>query len=131
MKHIPLLLPFFFALSGCVNPIIETRPIHLTSKDVAEVEEAVKYDLVEPNSARFRNIRAAVVVRQDGTSVRTVCGEVNSRNRMGGYSGAVPFSAELTPSGAISRGVDNPTDKIGVVNAFYCDPVFGEGWRNR
>tara|TARA_R110002094_G_scaffold221002_1_gene194363 strand:- start:232 stop:627 length:396 start_codon:yes stop_codon:yes gene_type:complete len=131
MKIFSLLLLLPVVLAACTNPITEIRPIRLTSKDIAGIQMAVKYDLIEPESAKFRNFRAAEVVRQDGKVIKTVCGEVNSKNRLGGFSGNMPFSAELTPTGTVLRGVESPTDKVGFINSFYCNPVFGENWRKR
>jgi hypothetical protein len=46
----------------------------------------VRWDLTDPDSARFR----AVAISPGG---KAVCGEVNSRNRMGGYDGFRRFIA--------------------------------------
>jgi hypothetical protein len=50
---------------------------------IAEAEEAVANQLVDPNSAEFRNVQV--------TDDDDVCGEVNAKNRMGGYTGFSPF----------------------------------------
>lgn len=131
MKTIKLLLPLAFILAGCVNPITETKPVHLSSKSIARIKAAVEYDLIDPESAKFRNIRAVDVVRRDGSVVRTVCGEVNGRNRAGGYSGYEVFSTEITSSGVKLRGIDRPTDRVEVINSFYCNPALGDKWRQR
>ena len=56
----------------------------------------VKDKLVDPGSARFRNVE--VVPQPSGT--KAVCGEVNAKNRAGGYSGYEHFisagTAEFT-----------------------------------
>ena len=44
-------------------------------------------NLVDPNSALFRNI----VEMRNMDEGHTYCGEINSKNRMGGYVGWVPF----------------------------------------
>ncbi|HEV2747590.1 MAG TPA: hypothetical protein VGW34_09870 [Allosphingosinicella sp.] len=44
-----------------------------------EAEDAVRQQLTDPSSAEFRN----VVARDSGAT----CGEVNSKNKMGGYDG--------------------------------------------
>lgn len=48
------------------------------------VQKVVAYKLYDGESARFRNIRVVT----DGT----YCGEVNSKNRMGAYTGFTGFS---------------------------------------
>ena len=49
--------------------------------------------LSEPDSARFSNVK--VVQQPSGT--KAVCGEVNSKNKMGGYAGYVRFISAGTP----------------------------------
>lgn len=46
-------------------------------------EEAVAYNLFDPDSAKFREVRRV------GNSI--VCGQVNAKNRMGAYSGFKDF----------------------------------------
>ena len=59
-------------------------------------EKAVRAKLSDPETARFRN----VVVREQASGTKAVCGEVNAKNKMGGYAGYEGFisagSDELT-----------------------------------
>jgi hypothetical protein len=48
--------------------------------------QAVRDAMVDPGSAQFHNVR-----KDDLLNIR--CGEVNGKNRMGGYVGWQPFSA--------------------------------------
>ena len=50
-------------------------------------ENAVSRQLIDPDSAQFRDL----VKVDDGAYV---CGEVNSKNRMGGYTGFTEFMYE-------------------------------------
>lgn len=59
---------------------------------------AVSESLVDPESAKFRNVR---------TVGDAVCGEVNARNRMGGYGGFSPF---VYRNGEIAVGAGNSRD---------------------
>lgn len=60
-----------------------------TEKDVIrESTSAVKASLIDPDSAQFRGVK---IIRSDGKIV--VCGQVNSKNRMGGYIGYQNFIA--------------------------------------
>jgi hypothetical protein len=52
-------------------------------KPIADAKDTVKEKLVDPRSAEFKNVRA--------TATGNVCGEVNSKNRMGGYVGFKHF----------------------------------------
>ncbi len=53
-----------------------------------QVIERVKARLTDPDSAQFRNVHE--IERKGGW---IVCGEVNSKNRLGGYVGFKKFSA--------------------------------------
>ncbi|MGQ2989769.1 MAG: hypothetical protein ACT6RD_00110 [Brevundimonas sp.] len=63
---------------------------------IAGAKSAVQRKLVDDRSARFRDV--TVVVQAGGT--KAVCGEVNSKNRAGGYAGYQRF---------ISAGTDEHT----------------------
>ncbi|WP_092313127.1 hypothetical protein [Brevundimonas viscosa] len=75
------------------------RPRDPAYSDAAVMGSAmsrVKDKLVDPGSARFRNVN--VVLQPSGT--KAVCGEVNAKSRAGGYSGYEHFisagTAEFT-----------------------------------
>lgn len=70
MKRAVILLGLL-AIAGC-------------DQTIRKAHDAVKENLFDPNSAEFRNDR----VMDDGT----VCGEVNAKNRMGGYVGFTDYS---------------------------------------
>lgn len=57
--------------------------------------DKVKADLNDPDSAQFRNVK---VFGDWSRSEVAVCGEVNAKNRMGGYVGYTSFI--VTPAGA-------------------------------
>jgi hypothetical protein len=58
---------------------------------MVEGREAVKSLLTDPSSAQFRNLRFHPARGQ----ARHLCGEVNAKNRMGGYVGFQAFSFDL------------------------------------
>lgn len=87
------------ALAGCTTQkwtpppaATQATPYALTPADTKAVEEAVRYRMKDPASTSFRNLSA--VKKADGAV--TVCGEVNSRNSFGGYTGFSPFTGVLT-----------------------------------
>jgi hypothetical protein len=55
-----------------------------------EAEGAIKEILIDADSAEFRKLEAK---NTELEGFATVCGEVNSRNRMGGYTGFKRFIA--------------------------------------
>lgn len=69
MKRAVILLGLL-AIAGC-------------DQSIRKAHDAVKESLFDPNSAEFRNDHVA----SDGT----VCGEVNAKNRMGGYVGFTDY----------------------------------------
>ncbi|MGE5565977.1 MAG: hypothetical protein ACM3YN_07485 [Parcubacteria group bacterium] len=63
---------------------------------MAAAQASVKAKLTDPDSAEFRNL----YVREQASHTKAVCGEVNARNRAGGYNGFQHF---------ISAGTDDHT----------------------
>lgn len=97
-------LPAVLALAACVQmtPISDAKPISLSPSQVAQIKSAVTYDFFDPSSAQFRNLRAVDVTLKDGKTARRVCGEVNGRNQLGGYSGFQMFGGEMV-NGAFQK----------------------------
>lgn len=54
------------------------------NKELQDVQEMVKAKLTDPESAQFRNVKAST---ED-----YICGEVNSKNKFGGYVGFRSFA---------------------------------------
>jgi hypothetical protein len=61
--------------------------------DARKALETVRDQLLDPDSAQFRNVWAMRYPVQGQADAAIFCGEVNGRNRMGGYSGFQPFMA--------------------------------------
>lgn len=83
-------------LAGCAStggPASRSEPIGvpyvLTAAETKVVEEGVRGDLKDPNSAMFGRM-VATRAPADPTST-TVCGFVNAKNSFGGYTGDKPF----------------------------------------
>lgn len=72
-------------------------------------QEAVREQMKDPESARFRNMKVYDI---------TVCGEVNAKNSYGGYNG---FKRFFVLGGAVARvegGMDN--DAFVISHAQFC-----------
>ena len=80
MKHLVLVALAGITLAGCGK------------SDIDRAREAVAEQLTDPSSAQFRNERS----KKDGW----VCGEVNSKNAMGGYVGFKRYTVTWMPDGA-------------------------------
>lgn len=74
---IPLILAFSVTLAGCQKPNQESRE-DVLKKRVAET-------LTDPLSAQFRNTKLS-------PDQKFLCGEINAKNKMGGYVGFRPFA---------------------------------------
>ena len=96
-------------LANCVSSsVVSEQPSTLTRSQINQVQETVKYGLIDPDSASFRNVRAIDMKLADGTTYKSVCGEVNSKNRMGGYVGFTPFKGHMESSQFKLDYVDGP-----------------------
>lgn len=72
--------------------VLYTNGVFNLEEEDAPYVAAVKSQLVDAESAQFRNV-------QKNRTLDIWCGEVNSKNRMGGYAGWQKFAAFApTPS---------------------------------
>lgn len=62
----------------------------LTAKEKSAIEKAVKRELLDPESARFKWLNLPPGTSTKSSAV-TYCGLVNSKNSYGGYVGDSPF----------------------------------------
>ncbi|MDT8071039.1 MAG: hypothetical protein ROO76_23020 [Terriglobia bacterium] len=104
-----------FTLVGCKSPKVGSVHEKSACQQLVEaaeklgqngdvyMKERVKRELVDPDSAQFRNVELfrAVITHacdtgEDMVGSYTLCGEVNSKNRFGGYAGYTRFYSVLT-----------------------------------
>ncbi|MCA1337367.1 hypothetical protein [Pseudooceanicola marinus] len=87
------------SLAGCnastFSKIEESKPVPLSAAQISQIEDTVTRDFFDPATAQFRDLRAVTVHLADGTTETRVCGEVNGKNRMGGYVGFQGFGGQL------------------------------------
>ena len=114
MKRI-LALIAVLALTACVPvaeaPIENVTQIQLSSSDQRRVQNAVKANLLDPESARF-GPQVAFSYTSEGTSYRGVCGYVNARNRSGGFVGDTPYITIYDGQGWIASGPSEFYDRV-------------------
>lgn len=95
---VPLLMSAFI-LAGCnattFTKIEESKRIPLSSVQVNQIKTTVTDDFLDPDSALFRDIRAVEVSLATGEREVRVCGEVNGKNALGGYTGYSMFGGSL------------------------------------
>lgn len=92
-------------LAGCAPQIVEQNPVQLSGSQINSIKDSVTYSLIDPTSPLFRNIRGKYAKRADGTESVIFCGEVNAKNRMGGYTGFSPFYGHI-PQGQTAAKVE-------------------------
>ena len=101
-------------LSGCnattFSQIEASKPIPLTRSQVSQIQATVTRDFFDPESARFRDVRAVEVSLADGNRETRVCGEVNGKNRMGGYVGYSMFGGVLQSGQFVQRDFFAPCE---------------------
>jgi hypothetical protein len=99
------------AVSGC-----EAEPWH--SGAFSASQRVVGSVLLDPNSAQWRN---RVKVRYGPENEIAVCGEVNARNAIGGYTGFTPFFSVWERAGDTARHVRSAVRTSGNAAAFTTD----------
>lgn len=99
------------AVAGCVS-VSSKKPMQLSGKQVAQIHDQVRYRMIDPNSTMFRNIRSYDAILSDGKSYQYVCGEVNSKNRMGGYTGFGAFKGHYEGNNFVLEYVDQVNEYI-------------------
>jgi hypothetical protein len=86
-----LFLFLFFYAGVAPTPSSSPGPLDRT-RFIADEEEKIRTGLSDPESARFRN--ESISTSRAGA---TLCGQVNSKNAVGGYEGFQRFISGQTP----------------------------------
>lgn len=77
--------------------------VEIDSKQEEQIKQAVKGVLKDPGSAQFKDFqrgRHRGYASEDRNAASYICGFVNAKNSLGGYTGYAPFSYD-TRSGAV------------------------------
>lgn len=118
MKSIHVLLLTFalcLGATGCgASP--EKKEAMRQSEFVAEAEAEVARALIDPASAQFAELRLASANGRD-----VLCGNVNGKNRLGGYAGFTAFTAIKEASAGIRVSLAN--HPVGHAQALPCMPL--------
>jgi hypothetical protein len=91
-----ILVPPLAAISAPLNYQPPPSPHGPDAAARSAIEAKIKDSLVDPDSAEFKWIDRTFYM---AGGIPAVCGQVNSKNRMGGYSGYAWFAAELNEHG--------------------------------
>lgn len=102
----------------------------------ARAKRTISHDLVDPGSAQWRDVGIVKRMTSDGGAISTVCGQVNSRNRLGGMAGFSRFAfvtqhkypsalpaggAHVLPPGVYDMD-DMPDDNLALRRNLSLDP---------
>lgn len=99
---------------------VDPTPIPLDASQQETVRQVILRRLKDPGSAMF----GGYLARRDASNpaIIHVCGDVNSRNSYGGYSGAYPYYGRLIGLSFELESIDGP----GWGRAWgFCDPTYG------
>lgn len=105
-----------FRLTLPSNVVVEQPPLPPAPRDEATgkedgyqmIRDALAARFVDPQSTQFRNMTyyEDSIALPDGTSdiyARKICGEFNTKNRLGGYAGYRPFFGIVFYTDSIDR----------------------------
>lgn len=112
-RDMPMQLKMLFL---AVMPLLSAQAAKPASPLIAQAKQTIAAEMIDPSSVQYRNVRT---VRQivGGKPVTIVCGEVNSKNRMGGYVGFAKFAYEPTIlHGAVSLSTEGKVEFYGGSN---------------
>jgi hypothetical protein len=84
-------------------------------------------DFIDPGSAIFRNVTYSSNSLFHGD---TWCGEINVKNRMGGYVGWRPFKVEASKNGDVSISVRKPEEMSFGSSTSTLDSLLNSGCQN-
>ena len=84
-------------LAGPIDAEKDKRQQGRDAQLIEAAKKAIAYSLIDPESARFREVFIA-------PNRTAVCGQVNAKNRMGGYTGFQRFMYSPTKQGIDSDG---------------------------
>ncbi len=80
------------AISACLCAVLAGCSLP-TDEKLLQAQDMIRSQLIDPGSAQFRNVQ--------GRGDAAVCGEVNSKNRFGGYVGFRRFVVDRQTNQAV------------------------------
>lgn len=93
---------------------------------IEQAKDAVAYDLKDPASVQFRNLRL-----RDFQGGKLLCGEINAKNSYGAYVGYAPFYAGVKGGFIKSRDSKSIHDAENAGLFAACAPAVPEGTTRR
>lgn len=123
---------FFFALATAMifgQALAQPSPSEIKAFDISKAKELVSDELSDPESAKFRRMFLSNTVNAKGENRVHLCGEVNAKNKMGGYSGYRKFFADAN-SAIINPNAEDEESVNGVRQQLF-DLVYPRACTNK
>lgn len=111
------MISLLFALQVAVAP----SHVESVRAKAPAIREALNRELIDYPAARFRDVRVTVNMSVAAPRAAYLCGYVNARNRMGGYTGWSRFMATADEGGGllVLASAGSASD---IVLSATCDP---------
>lgn len=87
--------------------------VEATKQQIAYAKDKASYDLLDPQSAQFRNFYAV----SSGNGHDYVCGQINAKNSYGAYTGFKAFYVDSIGNVQL----DTPDNKLGDIVPSICN----------
>jgi hypothetical protein len=99
------------AAAAALAILLATAPAVADQTAIQDAQKIIRAKLLDPDSARFSDVRESTGIDLKNNRVNTICGKVNSKNRMGGYDGD-RFFYVIGSRGYIHLGVNVSQDVV-------------------
>lgn len=84
------------AFAACTTALAQPTPSEIKAFNIAKAKERVADEHSDPDSAKFRRMFLSHMPNAKGETQIYLCGEVNVKNKMGGYGGYREFFVDST-----------------------------------
>ena len=96
-------------LSICGLAVAQSQAARIKAFDIAKAKELVADEFSDPDSVKFRRMFISAFTNPKGETFLYLCGEVNAKNKMGGYTGYRRFQVDdqhaLVDAGEDAQGM--------------------------
>lgn len=113
LKRIALVLGACSVASSALAVQLQWYRVEATKQQIAYAKDKASYDLLDPQSAQFRNIYAV----SSGNGHDYVCGQINAKNSYGAYTGFKAFYVDSIGNVQL----DTPDNKLGDIVPSICN----------
>ncbi|HDS0926287.1 TPA: hypothetical protein QDZ23_000902 [Pseudomonas putida] len=113
LKRIALVLGACGVATSALAVQLQWYRVEATKQQIAYAKDKASYDLLDPQSAQFRNLYAV----SSGNGHDYVCGEINAKNSYGAYTGFKRFYVDSIGNVQL----DTPDNQLGDIVPSICN----------